>query len=77
MKNKTRVLEKGMIKIPAEALKKYKLEKSTLLHLEYHDDYIKVIPITEAYIRKNVGALGLKGKMLKSLLMDKKIEREL
>jgi hypothetical protein len=45
---------------------------------ETTEDGVRIIPLaTPEEIRANIGFLGMKGKLLKSLMEEKKIEREL
>lgn len=37
---------------------------------------LRLIPVTKEMIRKNVGILGMKGNMLKTLMEEKERERE-
>jgi AbrB family looped-hinge helix DNA binding protein len=67
----------GRITIPADLRKKYKLKPGTRVNFSEEENGIKVIPITPETIRANAGFLGMKGKLLKSLMQEKKIEREL
>jgi len=68
----------GLITIPARLRKKYGLTPGRKVKFEPIEDGIKIIPLaTPEEIRANIGFLGMKGKMLKSLMEEKKIEREL
>lgn len=67
----------GRITIPAELRKKYNLEPGTHINFVEERNGIKITPITKETIRANAGFLGTKGKLLKSLMEEKKREREL
>ncbi len=67
----------GRLTIPAELRKKYNIKPGTRIHFVDEDNGIKIIPVTKETIRANIGFLGMQGKMLKSLLEEKKIEMEL
>lgn len=80
-----RFTTRGRITIPAALRKKYKLHQGTKVKFIDEDDgtclagrQVKIIPlVTEEEIKANIGFLGMKGKMLKSLMEEKKKEREL
>jgi len=38
---------------------------------------MRIVPVTPELIDKNIGLLGTKGKLMRTLLEDKKREREL
>lgn len=68
----------GRVTIPAPLRKKYKLTPGRRVRFETAEDGVRIIPLAAPEeIRANIGFLGLKGKLLKSLLEEKKIEREL
>jgi AbrB family looped-hinge helix DNA binding protein len=68
----------GRITIPAPLRKKYGLTPGRRVKFETAGDGIEIIPLaTPEEIRANAGFLGMKGKLLKSLLKEKKREREL
>lgn len=71
------VTTKGQVVIPSKLRKKYKIKNGTIIHFFEEGAVIKMKPITPEYIRANVGFLGTKGKLLKALMDEKKIEREL
>lgn len=75
--NTTIVTTKGQIVIPIEIRKKYGIIVGTKIRFDEQDGEIKLIPITEAIIQKNIGLLKSKGKLLKALQKEKEIEREL
>jgi len=73
----SKVTTNGRVTIPAELRKKFGLTPGRKVKFEPTEDGVRIIPLaTPEEIRANAGLLGLKGKMLKSLMEDKKIERE-
>lgn len=67
----------GRITIPKILRRKYGLNPGTRVNFIEEGDGIRIIPTTHETIRANVGFLGIKGKsLLKSLIEEKKIERE-
>jgi AbrB family looped-hinge helix DNA binding protein len=73
----SRVTQNGRITIPFEFRKKYKLTPGRRVRFETAEDGVRIIPLATAEeIRANIGFLGMKGKLLKSLMREKKIERE-
>jgi AbrB family looped-hinge helix DNA binding protein len=73
----TVVTTKGQIVIPARLRKKYGIKIGTKIQFEEEDGEIILLPLTEETIDKNIGFLGTKGKLLKKLIEEKKVEREL
>jgi len=68
----------GRVTLPAELRKKYNLNPGTKVRFVEEKNGIIIIPVTNKTIRANVGFLGIKGKsLLKALMDEKKIEREL
>ena len=73
-----KVTTNGRVTIPASLRKKYKLTPGRRVKFEPTADGIIIIPpATPEEIRMNAGILGMKGKLLKSLMKEKKREREL
>jgi AbrB family looped-hinge helix DNA binding protein len=77
-----KVTSDGRVTIPAELRKKYNLLPGTRVNLFEEDDGIKIVPqmnesITSENIKTNKGFLRTKGKLLKYLMEEKKIEHEL
>jgi AbrB family looped-hinge helix DNA binding protein len=69
---------RGRLTIPAKLRKKYKLHPGTKVKFVIEKDVIRIIPLATAEeIKANAGILGMKGKLLKSLMEEKKGEREL
>lgn len=75
--NTTVVTTKGQIVIPVEIRNKYGLKVGTKIRFDEEDGEIKLIPITEEVIKKNIGLLKSKGSLLKALEKEKETEREL
>jgi AbrB family looped-hinge helix DNA binding protein len=73
----THVSEKGQVVIPAEFREKFGIKKGTSVKFFEKDGEIRMVPMTKDLIRKNCGILGTKGKLLKLLAEEKKVEREL
>jgi len=72
----------GRVTIPVELRKKYNLNPGTRVSFVSESDGIKIIlpkeqAITKETIKVNAGFLGMRGKLLKSLMEEKKREREL
>lgn len=73
-----KVTSNGRITIPAALRKKHNLTPGRKVIFRVTEEGIVVIPLaTVVDIRANIGFLGWKGKLLKSLMDEKKIEREL
>jgi len=68
---------KGQVVIPAKIRKKYNIKNGTKINFVDEKGDIKFIPITPEFIEENFGFLGTKGNLLKALMEEKKIEREL
>ena len=73
----SKVTTKGQLVIPSRLRKKYKIKDGTRVNFIEESDGIKMMPVTAEFIRANVGFMGTKGKLLKALMEEKKIEREL
>ena len=73
-----KVTSGGRLTVPAELRKKYNLKPGTKVKYIEEEEGIRIIPVTPETIRANAGALKIKGKsLLKALMEEKKIEREL
>lgn len=67
----------GRIIIPAGLRKKYGLTPERKVKFEIENDGIRIIPLlTQEEIKAKIGFLGMRGKMLKSLLEEKDIEKK-
>jgi len=71
------VTTKGQVVIPAKFRRKYGIKIGTKIQFIEEDGEIKLLPITEESIDKNIGFLGTNGKLLKKFMEEKKLEREL
>lgn len=68
----------GRLTIPAELREKYKLLPGRKVGFEIEEDGIRIIPLfTKKEIKANAGFLGTKGKLLKLLMEEKKVESRL
>lgn len=67
----------GRVTIPAQLRKKYNLTPGKRVKFETTGDEIKIIPLTTPdEVKANIGFLGTKGKLLKALMREKKLEKE-
>lgn len=71
------VTVKGQVVIPSKIRKKYGIKNGTRIHFSDEGKEIKMVPVTPEMIESNFGFLGTKGKLLKSLMEEKKRERKL
>lgn len=71
------VTTKGQLVIPSKIRRKFGIKPGTRVNFLEEKDGIKIIPITADMIDANKGFMGTKGKLLKSLMEEKKKEREL
>lgn len=71
------VTVKGQIVVPAKIRRKFGIRKGTkIAFIEQHGKLI-IQPLDKSYFDSLAGVLGTEGKLLKSLMEDKKREREL
>ena len=71
------VTSKGQLVIPAKLRRKFGIKAGTRVNFFEEEDGIKIIPVTAEIIKANKGFLDTGGKLLKSLMEEKKTEREL
>ena len=71
------VSKKGYVTIPARIRKKLGMKSGMKVMFLEKDGCLIVLPLDKEYFDKIAGLLGEKGKMLKSLMNDKRREREL
>ncbi len=71
------VTTKGQVVIPAKIRRKYGIKIGTKIQFEEENGEIIMLPLTEETIDKNIGFLGTKGELLRKLMAEKKVEREL
>ena len=73
----TVVSTKGQIVIPKRIRTVFHIKKGTQVRFEARNGEIVLKPLTPDYFDKIAGVLGTGGKVLKTLLQEKKKEREL
>ncbi len=71
------VTTKGQVVIPSKIRKKMGIRNGTRIHFFEREGEIIIVPLTHELVEDNIGFLGTKGKLLKSLAEEKKKEREL
>lgn len=71
------VTTKGQIVIPVNIRRKYGIKNGSKVAFIEHGDKLILQSLDKDYFNKLAGILDEKGKMLKSLMEDKKKEREL
>lgn len=69
------VTTKGQIIIPVSIRKKYGIKNGSKVAFIEQEGKLIVQPLNKDYFNNLAGILGEKGKMLKSLMDDKKKER--
>ncbi len=70
------ILSGGRITIPAELRNKYGFVTGTKVFFKMGKNKIVLYPVTAKTIKDGIGFLKGDKRMLKSLMADKKIERE-
>jgi AbrB family looped-hinge helix DNA binding protein len=71
------VTVKGQIVVPAKIRKKFGIKKGTKIAFIEQNNKLIIQPLDKSYFESLAGMLGTEGDMLKSLMADKKQEREL
>ena len=71
------VTVKGQIVVPAKIRKKFGIKKGTKIAFIEQNNKLIIQPLDKSYFETLAGMLGTEGDMLKSLMEDKKQEREL
>jgi AbrB family looped-hinge helix DNA binding protein len=72
------VTTKGQLVIPSKLRRKFGIKPGTRVNFFEEADGIKIKPVTSEIIKANIGFLGKDGpNLLKALMEEKKIEREL
>ncbi len=71
------VTSKGQVLIPVKIRRKFGIKEGTKVVFIEQDGKLIVQTLDKEYFNKLAGILDEKGKMLKSLMEDKKKEREL
>lgn len=71
----TKLTTNGRITIPVTLRKKYGLHPGRKVKFEVEKDGITIIPLATAEeIKANVGFLGMKDKLLKSLMEERRLK---
>jgi AbrB family looped-hinge helix DNA binding protein len=68
---------KGQIVIPAEIRARFKIKKGTRINVYSDGDRIIVEPLVDDIIEQGRGMLKTRGKILRSLVVDREKEAEL
>ena len=71
------VTVKGQVVIPSTLRRKYGIKKGTKVLFFDQNGEIRLLPLTGDSIDANVGFLQTRGRLLKALHKEKKLEREL
>ncbi|HEY9166471.1 MAG TPA: AbrB/MazE/SpoVT family DNA-binding domain-containing protein [Candidatus Kryptonia bacterium] len=71
------VTTKGQIVVPARIRRKFGIKKGTRIAFIEREGRLFIQPLDKNYFLSMAGILGTDGKVLKSLMEDKKREREL
>jgi AbrB family looped-hinge helix DNA binding protein len=71
------ITTKGQVVIPSKIRHKYGMKKGTKVAFIERGGTLVVQPLDRAYYESLAGMVGTGGEMLKSLMEDKKREREL
>lgn len=68
---------KGQIVVPVKIRRRFGIKKGTKIAFIEQNGKLMIQPLDKGYFESMAGILGTEGKMLKSLMEDKKREREL
>jgi AbrB family looped-hinge helix DNA binding protein len=68
---------KGQIVVPVKIRRKFGIKTGTTIAFIEQNGKLIIQPLDKSYFESLAGILGTEGKMLKSLMEDKKKEREL
>lgn len=71
------VTVKGQIVVPAKIRNKFGIKRGVKVAFIEQNGKLIIQPLDKNYFESLAGILGTEGKMLKSLMEDKKKEREL
>ena len=71
----TTVTSKGQIVIPSKIRKKCDIKKGTKYYIEENGKNIILKPITKEFFIDMAGKIAPKGKLLKTLMLEKKKEK--
>lgn len=67
---------KGQVVIPKKIRGMFHIKQGTRVHFEARDGEIVLTPLTQSYFERMAGRLGTGGKATKTLLEEKKKERD-
>lgn len=70
------VTSKGLVVIPARIRRKFGIKKETKIAFIEKNGMLLIQPLNKRYFESLSGILGTDGKVLKSLMEEKKWERE-
>ncbi len=68
---------KGQVVIPKTIRAMFNIKQGTRVHFEARNGEIVLTPVTPRYFERMAGCLGTGGKATKTLLEERKREREL
>ena len=68
---------KGQIVVPAKIRQQFGIKKGTKVAFIEQDGKLIMQPLDKSYFESLAGILGTEGELLKSLMEDKRKEREL
>ncbi len=71
------VTTKGQLVIPSKLRRRFGIKPGTRVNFFEDGDGIKIVPVTHETIEANIGFMKTDGKLLKTLMEEKKKEREL
>jgi AbrB family looped-hinge helix DNA binding protein len=71
----TIVTAKGQIVIPSKIRRKFNIEQGTKLYIEERGDELVLKPVTPDYVEKISGVLDTGGKLSKTLLRERAVEK--
>jgi AbrB family looped-hinge helix DNA binding protein len=71
------VTVKGQIVVPARIRRKFGIKRGTKVAFIEQNGKLMIQPLDKSYFEKLAGVLGTNGKIMRSLMEDKKREREL
>lgn len=71
------VTVKGQIVVPVKIRRRFGIKKGTKVAFIEQNGKLMIQPLDKSYFENLAGILGTSGKMLKSLMQDKKKERDL
>ena len=71
------VTVKGQIVVPVKIRRRFGIKKGTRIAFIEQNGKLMIQPLDKSYFESLAGILGTNGKMMKSLMEDKKEERNL